>query len=68
MSERAVTDLPEPDSPTMPKVRPRHRSKLTPRTASTLPASVAKETLRLRTLMMGSPWGAPLGPLPSRSS
>ena len=68
MRESAVTDLPEPDSPTMPSVRPRHRSKLTLRTASTLPASVLNETLRLRTLMMGSPVGTPLGPLPSRSS
>ena len=64
----AVTDLPEPDSPTMPSVRPRHRSKLTPRTARHTPASVAKDTCRSRTCMIGSPFGAPLGPLPSSSS
>ncbi len=44
-----VTDLPEPDSPTMPSVRPGSRSKLTPRTASTVPASEAKLTRRSRT-------------------
>ena len=57
----AVTDLPEPDSPTMPSVRPRHRSKLTPRTARHTPASVAKDTCRSRTCMIGSPFGAPWG-------
>ena len=34
-----VTDLPDPDSPTMPSVRPGCRSKSTPRTASTRPSS-----------------------------
>ena len=32
-----LTDLPEPDSPTMATVSPRLRSKLTPRTARTMP-------------------------------
>ena len=68
MSDRAVTDLPDPDSPTMPRVRPPHRSKFTPRTACTTPASVLNETWRSRTLRTGSPVGAPLGPLASRSS
>ena len=35
MIDRLVTDLPEPDSPTMPSVSPRPRSKLTPSTART---------------------------------
>ncbi len=49
----AVADLPEPDSPTMPRVRPGNRSKLTPRTASTGPASEGKETRRSRTESTG---------------
>ena len=44
MIAREVTDLPEPDSPTMPSVLPASRSKETPRTASTRPASEAKLT------------------------
>ena len=35
-----VMDLPEPDSPTMASVSPSFRSKLTPRTACTMPLSV----------------------------
>ena len=68
MTERAVIDLPEPDSPTMANVRPDQISKLTPRTASTRPASVANDTLRSRTESTGSPLGAPLGPLQHLSS
>ena len=41
-----VTDLPEPDSPTMPRVLPGYRSKFMPRTACTVPASEAKLTAR----------------------
>ena len=37
--ERAVTLLPQPDSPTMPSVRPGCRSKLAPSTARTTPSS-----------------------------
>ena len=44
-----VTDLPEPDSPTMPSVLPGITSKSTPRTACTTPFSVLKRTLRSRT-------------------
>ena len=36
------TDLPEPDSPTMPRVFPRSTVKLTPSTARTVPSSVWK--------------------------
>ncbi len=36
--DMAVTVLPQPDSPTSPRVSPRARSKLTPATARTVPA------------------------------
>ncbi len=49
MTAIEVTDFPEPDSPTMPRVLPRCRSKETPRTASTRPASEGKLTRRSRT-------------------
>ncbi len=42
----AVTLLPEPDSPTIPKTLPRSSSKSTPSTARTMPSSVAKRTFR----------------------
>ena len=54
MIDMEVTDLPEPDSPTIPSVLPRYRSKFMPRTARTVPASEAKETLRSRTLSTGA--------------
>ena len=41
---RAVTDLPEPDSPTTATTSPAATWKLTPCTAATSPASVAKST------------------------
>src|ERR1700753_3524121 len=41
-----VTDLPEPDSPTMATVSPRLTEKETPLTARTRPSSVANETWR----------------------
>ena len=40
------TDLPDPDSPTMPTVSPAATSKDTPRTAWTSPSSVGKVTDR----------------------
>ncbi len=43
---RLVTDLPDPDSPTMPSVLPRARSKERPSTALTVPSSVEKCTFR----------------------
>ena len=42
INDSMVTDLPEPDSPTMPSVSPRFRSKLTPSTARTVPQRVSK--------------------------
>ncbi len=47
MIESAVTLLPQPDSPTMPSVRPGMSEKLTPPTASVrLPRSPSKTTRR----------------------
>ena len=45
----AVTDLPDPDSPTMANTSPRRTSKLTPSTALTMPASVVKLVRRFCT-------------------
>ena len=42
MMERAVTLLPQPDSPTTPRVSPPRISKSTPSTALTTPSSVSK--------------------------
>ena len=44
-----VTDLPEPDSPTMPSTSPGRSANDTPRTACTTPSSVGKRTLRSST-------------------
>src|SRR5450631_1704262 len=44
-----VTDLPQPDSPTIPNVRPLARWKLIPSTLRTSPSSVGKWTFRSRT-------------------
>src|SRR6478735_1140466 len=43
------TDLPEPDSPTMPRVLPRSRSNESPSAALTMPSTVGKWTFRSRT-------------------
>jgi hypothetical protein len=48
---RLATLLPEPDSPTMPRVSPLPSSKETPSTALTIPSSVLKWTLRSSTLI-----------------
>ena len=40
INDNIVTDFPEPDSPTMPRVSPRRKSKLTPSTARTVPQRV----------------------------
>ena len=49
MSESIVTDLPQPDSPTIPRVSPRRRSKDIPSTALTVPQRVVKCVLRFST-------------------
>src|SRR5256712_8736580 len=48
-SGRAVTLLPQPLSPTMPRVAPGCRSKVTPSTAFTVPSSWGKYVFRFRT-------------------
>src|SRR5256884_7018804 len=53
MTLRAVTDLPQPDSPTMPSVSPGVRSKETPSTAFTVPSLVEKTVCRSRTSRSG---------------
>ena len=58
-----VTDLPQPDSPTMPSVLPRSSVKLTPSTDLTSPSSVGKWTRRSRTSRKAV--GAPLRPSPA---
>src|SRR5262245_45384128 len=52
--DRAVTLLPQPLSPTIPRVAPGYRSKLTPSTAFTVPSSCAKYVFRSRTERSGS--------------
>ncbi len=49
MIVRQVTLLPQPDSPTMPRVCPFSTEKLTPSTALTMPSSVRKCVFRSRT-------------------
>ena len=46
ITDRDSTVLPEPDSPTMPSVRPRSSEKLTPSTARTTPRGVRKWVIR----------------------
>ena len=55
MMERAVTVLPQPDSPTIPRVRPFCTVKLTPSTARMRPSSsVSKAVTRFSTLSRAS--------------
>ena len=49
----AVTDLPDPDSPTMPRTSPGERSVVTPRTALTTPSFVGKSTVRFSIFRTG---------------
>ena len=59
MIESAVTDLPQPDSPTMPSVLPRSTAKLTPSTARTSPDRVPKYVRRSSTsssAIYAAPW------------
>ena len=53
--ERDSTVLPEPDSPTMPSVRPASRVNDTPSTERTMPRGVRKWVVRSRTSSNG-PW------------
>jgi predicted glycosyltransferase len=54
MIENPVTDLPEPDSPTSPRIRPAVTVNETPSTARTVPAWVSKWVLRSRTSRVGA--------------
>src|SRR5688500_9855138 len=45
-TECAVTDLPQPLSPTTPRTSPRRTVRLTPSTARTMPSSSGKETCK----------------------
>jgi hypothetical protein len=54
ISESCVTDLPDPDSPTTPRVSPGNRSNETPSTAVTRPWSVVNSVRRSRTDSNGS--------------
>jgi hypothetical protein len=56
---RAVSDLPEPDSPTTPTASPRPIRKLTPRTGRTGPAGPGKATERSCTSSTGRPADSP---------
>ena len=49
MIVRQVTLLPDPDSPTIPSVRPFSIENVTPSTALTIPSSVLKYVFRSRT-------------------
>ena len=51
---RELTDLPDPDSPTTATTSPGATSKLMPRTAWTVPASVLKSTVRSRRLRVAT--------------
>ena len=53
MIVRTSTDLPDPDSPTIPSVRPSARSNVTPSTALTRPPGVSNAVRRLRTWSNG---------------
>lgn len=64
MIERAVTDLPEPDSPTTPTTVLRGMVKSTPSIALIGPASVTNETLR----PLMSTRLSPIDPVRSNSS
>jgi hypothetical protein len=54
MIESAVTDLPEPDSPTMATTSPRFTVKLTPSTARTMPRVVVNWVWRSSTANSGA--------------
>src|SRR3954447_7006117 len=57
-----VTDLPDPDSPTIASVRPFSTEKSTPSTALTMPSSVGNWTRRSRTSRNGWLIRVPRGP------
>src|SRR6476646_7448093 len=64
MMERAKTDFPEPDSPTIPRVLPRSSVNVTPRTAWTRPRSEVKFVFRSVTCSSGPSVGSSSGVCP----
>src|SRR5579863_175493 len=60
ITESAVTDLPEPDSPTMPSVSPASSLNESPLTAVTRPSSVRNVVRRLPTSSSGTAARVPL--------
>src|SRR6185295_5519101 len=65
MTESPVTDLPDPDSPTITRVSPLAMAKESPSTARSLPPSVANSTWRSSTSSSGSPAIGPSGSPPA---
>src|SRR5665213_4015124 len=59
MAARAVTDFPEPDSPTMPSTSRGANEKLMPRTAWTGPSPAAKSTTNCSTTRLASSISGP---------
>jgi len=62
ITERESTVLPEPDSPTMPSVRPRASVNETSSTACTMPAGVRNDVERLSTTSRRSALPSPTAP------
>ena len=64
MTARPVVDLPQPDSPTRPRVSPSRTSKLMPETAWTFcPPAAGNSTTRSSTVRIMSSGGAVLSPI-----
>src|SRR5664279_1524199 len=59
MVASAVTDLPEPDSPTIPRTSSGARVREIPRTARTVPSPVANSTVRSSMARTGSVMSGP---------
>src|SRR4029079_13349765 len=66
MRESPVTDLPDPDSPTITGVSPLAMAKESPSTARSLPSSVANSTWRSSTSSSGAPAIGASDPPPAR--
>src|ERR1700704_2777375 len=62
MTLNTITDFPQPDSPTTPKVSPGSRWKDTPSTALTSPSSVGNT---VRNCLTSSRCAVPVGPVPT---
>src|SRR3984957_1470891 len=60
ITDNDSTDLPQPDSPTMPSVRPRPTEMSTPSTAATSPPPVRNTVRREEIASRGKPTPSPL--------